>query len=275
MPRENSPYMQVLVSTYGSEGIRRLAQSAYPAVEGVEYLVSWQLPDSACDVPLELAERTDMKIYKTSSRGLSRNRNEALDHATAPVCVIADDDLRYDAEALRGLMQYHRDYPETDIVCFHITVEGRPTLSWSPQGFDLRRMPRGYYFTSCEISFKREAVAASGVRFSELMGVGAPMLPMGEEELFMRSLLRKGLRGVCLPLTVCDHPGTTTGDRILRDPGYLMVRGALLRFRHPRIWRLTLPYDAIFSARYTGHGFFDSWRLLRRGALYSRQVSLF
>lgn len=275
MSQAQKPYMQVLVSTYGREGIMKLAQADYPAVEGVEYLVSWQLPDGDCGVPYELAGRKDFRIHKVSSRGLSSNRNETLRLATAPVCVIADDDLHYDADALRCLAAYHRNHPEAAIVCFHITVDGKTMPTYSPDTFDLRHLPRGYWFTSCEISFKREPVIESGVRFCELLGVGAPVIRSGEEELFMRSLLRKGLRGVCLPLVVCDHPGSTTGDRIVTDPSYIMFLGLMLRFRYPRLWSLLLLPKAFLANRYTGQGFFNSIRLLRRGALYAKQMNIF
>ncbi len=273
--RENRPYMQILVSTFGEDGIRRLAASDYPAVEGVEYLVSWQLPEGDCAVPESLSRRGDFRIFKTRSRGLSVNRNESLRLAEAPVCVIADDDLHYDASALRHLMEYHRDHPEETLVCFHCTIGGERTLTYKDEGFSLHKKPRGYYFTSVEISFKREAVMASGVRFEPLMGAGAPVLQSGEEEIFMLSLLRRGLRGVCLPLVVCDHPRSTTGDRIVSTASFSMVRGALLRFTHRQIWPLLLPLKALLSSRHTHRGYLDTCRLMVQGARYSRRMNMF
>lgn len=267
--------MQVLVCTFGAEGIRRLASASYPKVEGVEYLVSWQLPDGDCEVPPELALRSDFKIIKNRSRGLSRNRNEALSAAEAPICLIADDDLNYDADALRSLMDYYRRNPDVELVCCHITIGGRTTATFSPEAFDLGKMPRGYYFTSCEISFRRQSVVDSGVRFEEMMGAGAPLLGCGEEEVFMRSLLRKGLQGVCLPVILCDHPQSTSGERLIGDPKFSMVQGALLRFRHRRSWIARIPWNALLNMRRTRRGYFESWRLLLQGARYSKRMKMF
>ena len=68
--------LQVLICTIGAEGIGRVVESSHPIVEGVEYLVSWQLPDGDMDVPEALAVRDDVKVCKVNSRGICRNRNK-------------------------------------------------------------------------------------------------------------------------------------------------------------------------------------------------------
>ena len=87
--------LQVLICTIGAEGIRRVVESSHPEVEGVEYLVSWQLPDGDMDVPEALVVRDDVKVCKVNSRGICRNRNNAVRCATAPLCLMSDDDVCY------------------------------------------------------------------------------------------------------------------------------------------------------------------------------------
>lgn len=268
--------MQVLVCTFGATGIRRVADSGrFPEVAGVEYLVSWQLPDDDLPVPETIASRSDFRVCKTPTRGLSANRNHALDCATAPVCVIADDDVCYSADSLRSLMKAYHDNPDIEMLTCHITVDGRRTETFRSYQFDLSSPPPGYYFTSCEISFRRMPVVASGVRFNELMGIGAPVLRSGEEEVFMRSLLRKGLRGRCLPIVICDHPGETTGRRLTDEPWFAMVRGALLRFSHRNLWPPLLLLEACRFRNTYGRPLLDSLRLVWKGALYSKRHNMF
>ena len=64
--------LQVLICTIGAEGIGRVVESSRPEVEGVEYIVSWQLPDGDMDVPEALAVRDDIKVCKVNNRGGSR-----------------------------------------------------------------------------------------------------------------------------------------------------------------------------------------------------------
>ena len=75
--------LQVLICTLGEAGIQRVAKGEHPHVPGVEYLVSWQLPDGDVAIPDELS-RPDFKIIKNTTRGLSRNRNLSIAAATAP-----------------------------------------------------------------------------------------------------------------------------------------------------------------------------------------------
>ena len=38
-PAKDTPMLQVMICTYGQEGLKRVAASSHPKVEGVEYLV--------------------------------------------------------------------------------------------------------------------------------------------------------------------------------------------------------------------------------------------
>lgn len=273
--KKKETYMQVLVSTFGKEGIQRLADADYPKVDGLEYIVCWQLPDGDCDIPESLAARDDMKIYKTTSRGLSRNRNEAIAKATAHVVMIADDDLHYDAEALSKLMEYHRMHSSDDIVCAHITENGKRLPTYADIPFSLSALPKGYYFVSCELSFKREPLLASGVKFSELLGIGAPELIVGEEEAFMHQLLKKGFKGSCVPIVVADHPQSSTGERIADSDAFIKTRGALVLLKYPSRWKLQLPITALYTSRSTKRPFFKVWKLLNEGVKYAKEKKLF
>lgn len=61
--------LQVMICTFGKEGIARVTASSHPIVDGVEYLVGWQLPDGDAEIPMELIERPDFHIFKEKSRG--------------------------------------------------------------------------------------------------------------------------------------------------------------------------------------------------------------
>ena len=82
--------LQVLISTCSPEGISRVAAMALPAVEGVEYLVMWQRHEGG-EVPEALDERPDVRVMRSERIGLSANRNDLLDVATADAVLIAVD----------------------------------------------------------------------------------------------------------------------------------------------------------------------------------------
>ena len=109
--------LQVLICTLGGEGIRRVAAACHPQVCQVEYLVSWQLPEGDLPVP-EALQRPDFRIIKSDTRGLSRNRNAAIEAASAPLCLISDDDVIYNADNLQGIIRHFDENPEEDILTF-------------------------------------------------------------------------------------------------------------------------------------------------------------
>lgn len=227
--------LQVLICTFGAEGLQRIARGTYPVVEGVEYLISWQCPadeDKAMEIP-EALKREDFKIFPVKSRGLSRNRNHALFLASAPYCLIADDDLNYFADGLKAVINTFDNNPGLDIATFEYC--GADAKAYPSEGFDLRHPPKGYFITSFEIAFRREKVIDTGILFDPDFGVGAKY-PAGEEDLWLDSLLRKGLNARFYPVMIAEHTGPTSGIRLAANPQMIRTKGAVFRRRFPLTW---------------------------------------
>ena len=249
--------LQVLISTYGTEGLRRLSKMHLPAVEGVEYRVHCQtgIPDGEDESerhgrisPPQSLVREDMTIVYSRTKGLSRNRNLLLHNATAPYCLIADDDISYTPEALKEVIAIFESNPDIDIAAFKsANTLYRPgdeggcgdisapveEKTYSDHPFDLRHPVKGYYLTSFEIAFRRESVVASGIRFNENFGVGAPRYGSGEEELWVHALLQSGMKGSFYPVMLALHHGATTGVRAAAEPRVLRAQGILIPVVYP------------------------------------------
>lgn len=240
--------LQVLICTFGKEGIRRVCLSAHPAVYGVEYLVSWQLPDGDCAVPEELARRDDFRIVKSATRGLSRNRNIALDAATAPLVLISDDDVCYTAEQLVSVMSESMRRPDADLIAmqYESPVNVKKYLD---EETDLRCVPRGcgYYVSSIEICLRPEHFRDAGVRFDGRFGIGARFMA-GEEQILIDDALRAGLSCRFIPVVICRHDGSTTSDRHLYDPEFICAKGAVVGRIHPFTWPLRMVAHALREA---------------------------
>lgn len=138
--------LEVLICTYG----RRLAgidSGGLPQVEGVRYLVSCQLPEDitpgqAMAACRQLSQRKDVEIRFVDGKGLSNNRNAALDAATAPLALIADDDTSFDADGLRGIIARFDADPALEL----ITVRSIHDCGsqYPPDGHDLARPFKRY-----------------------------------------------------------------------------------------------------------------------------------
>lgn len=238
--------LEVLICTYGEEGINRVAAMNLPQVDNVKYLVSWQIAN-----PLNVAippslNRNDITILSTSSAGLSNNRNHALDNATGDICLVADDDLTYKPHQLKSVINTFKANPVVDVALFKYS--GGDSKKYPDYEFSLIKEPKGYYISSFEIAFRRQSVISS-LRFDPRLGVGAAM-PAGEEAVFIYQALKSGLNCRFFPITITHHEALTTGSRI-PTPSVLQANGVVVAVKYGLCGLLRLPLIA--------------WRLSRRG----------
>ena len=229
--------LEVLILTYGNEGINRVIDMNLPTVEGVKYLVSWQTDEFNLLLPDEL-HRKDLRIYTTSTKGLSNNRNHALKKASGDICLIADDDLIYTAEQLRAIINTFDANPNIDIALFKYSGNNKQYPDYE---FDLKKEPKGYYISSVEIAFRRNSVVPA-LQFDNRLGVGTSM-PAGEEAVFIHSAIKRGLTCRFFPITITHHAELTTGSRT-PSPGILQANGVCIAVKYGFMGLLRLPIVA-------------------------------
>ena len=237
--------LEVLICTYGIDGIDRVAAMNLPQVDNVKYLVSWQTDNSNIDTPQAL-RRSDITISPTTSMGLSNNRNHAIDEATGDICLIADDDLTYKPHQLQSIITTFNDNPTIDIALFKHS--GGNSKKYPEYEFCLNNEPEGYYITSFEIAFRRKSIDNS-LRFDTRLGVGTT-LPAGEEAIFIHCAHKNGLNCRFFPIVITHHAALTTGSRV-HTPGVIQANGVVVAVKYGLSGLLRLPLIA--------------WRLSRRG----------
>ena len=226
--------LQVLICTFNS-GITDIPNILLPEAEGIGYVVSMQYSEARflSLIPEELKHRKDVVLSTIEGLGLSVNRNNAIAHATAEVCVIADDDVRYTLADLRRIENEHAARPEADVLLFQARGPQGELLKRYPQvPFAYREMPRGYYPSSIEITFKRERV--KDIPFDLRFGLGSGKVVCGEEEVWLNALYRKaGRRILYLPHPVVQTLATPQGGaNFATRPEMQMAKGATLYYIH-------------------------------------------
>lgn len=252
--------MQVLICTYGNAGIKRVVDAAHPMLEGVEWLVSWQNPDGMA-VPPEL-KRPDMTVVSHDSRGLSRNRNVALRHATHSEVIISDDDVTYSHEQLKKLLETFKEHPELDFFTFrYSTPDGKNGKIYPRGDFDLAHPKHGYYVSSIELALRRESVLRSGVWFDQRFGLGGELFVAGEEGVLVYQLLHNGLRGRFFDCTLCTHHGgVATGERADIAEQLAEASAAYHYLANHGTWRLRMLLYAMRQHSLSKHVFSQAWR---------------
>lgn len=236
--------LQVLICTFGPDGIRRVAECRHPQVDGVEYIVSWQLPEGEPEIPPCL-DRSDFRIFPSKTRGLSANRNLAFSHATAPLLLISDDDVEYTQEQLLAVIDAFAQNTDCDFICFR--YESDPCQKQYPEAtFSFsERPPKGYYVSSIEIALRGRVLSANAsngkpsITFNENFGIGAPF-GCGEEEILIHDMIRAGLKGKFIPRTICRHDAPTTATKENGGKEFIQTKGAMIGYLHPATWPLRM-----------------------------------
>ena len=232
--------LDIAIVTWKRDGIERVASAGYPRIHGVRWLVSWQCSDGI-DIPAPLAGRDDVTVVRCDSVGISNNRNHALSHATADVVLLADDDLTYTAENIENVRRTFAAHPELDIATFRTE---RPQTGHYPSGECRlgRRLPKGYYVTSFEMAMRLPL--AHSVRFSPMLGLGAPLMTCGEEEVVLHQAIRAGLDCRFFPLVIGRHDHPSTGTQAQLPDKVVRARGCVTRILYPYTWPLRIPLYA-------------------------------
>ena len=142
-------------------------------------------------------ERGLARIWSTDQRGLTRSRNMAIANSDADVCLLCDDDEVF-VDGYEGkILDAFAQLPQADVIIFRMV--NYPC----PLGDSVRELkfPQTMHVASWQISFRRESLLKSGVRFDELLGAGSGN--GAEEELkFMTDCRRAGLRIYFVPVDI-------------------------------------------------------------------------
>ncbi len=222
------PSLQVLICTY-NEGIAGIPQLLLPARRGVSYLVSHQYSEplsiSAQHVADALEGRHDVTLVRHQGKGLSRNRNTALENATAELLLIADDDAHFSDNAFDDIRRAMAGQPDAIAATFRIsTPEGTPYKRYPERTRHTRRSI--FRISSIELVLRREALLAHGIRFDERFGLNA-RFPCCEEIVLSHDLLASGCLFPMFPMVIAYHSAASSG-RNYQSVASCRARGALL-----------------------------------------------
>lgn len=245
MPCGKRLLLEVGVPTFGPDGMQMVEKMNLPRLDGVCYLVSWQMPEG--DIPESIACRDDVRVLKLNSKGLSRNRNNILAHARGDVVFFADNDLMLYPEGLKGIAEAFVRIPSLEFGVFKFESEIERIY---PEGeCSLERMPK-YFYPGSMFALRMDSRAGK-LRFNEDFGLGADKFTAGEDDLLLMKARRLGLDCRYLPVAVAWHPGASTGFGGHLDKKAIAARGVLTAAE----WPWTAPLRLLLGA----------WRIWRKG----------
>ena len=168
--REMNIHTDVIVCNQNTE------KTSYDSYKYQDYLVRW---------------------YDFQEKGVGLNRNNALLRSTAEICLIADDDLVYFDNYEKKLRENFLRYPEADVILFNVVNSNGIKRIKKKKTIRVRWYNCGKY-GAVQIAFRRLSVMKNAICFNQLFGGGAAYTA-GEDTMFIRDCMRKGLKVVAVP----------------------------------------------------------------------------
>lgn len=221
--------LNVLICTI-DDGILNVPDVLLPPIDGISWVVSMQYTDKQyLDlVPVELKSRSDVILTYLEGRGLSRNRNNAIEYSVGDILLMGDDDCRYTESALLEVIRFYEMNHSYDIVLFAAAdCDGVPLKYYPSQLLTFQQaFKKGYYPASVELTMRR----GLGLHFDTRFGLGSALLCAGEEDVFIHDALKAGYNVAVYPMTIVRTARNTTGSRFLSDPQVQITKGAVFRY---------------------------------------------
>lgn len=198
-------------------------------------------------------------------KGVGLNRNNALMRSTADILLFSDDDMTYVDNYPHIVLDLFNSHPKADLIVFNLIED-------TPKRYQIKKMEytKKVGFGCARIACRRESIIKHGVFFNLCFGGGA-IYSNGEDSLFIADCLRKGLKLLCVPISIAklnnDRPSTWykgETDKLYYDRGSLF---AAFRLRYTYI---RLMYKFI-CAVFHGRNELRKWRLFFNGFLEFRR----
>lgn len=234
--------LQILISTI-DDRINNLPSTLPKKTKGISYIICHQ--SSGPSMESIFQNRDDIKYIQDIGRGLSRSRNLCLQHASADILLISDDDVIYKENFAKDIINAFNRYQEADIICFQAMVEGSSSLykKYPPNIMWLKNFKK-YSPSSIEVAIRYSSLH-NLPKFNEKFGVGSEY-PIAEDSIFMIEVLRNGANVLFYPAVIVSHPFESTRLKKFSCPQTVKAVGAYYAHLYPKpIALLRIIYNAL------------------------------
>lgn len=172
-------------------------------------------------------ENNSIKMITTNTMGVGRNRNICLLNASLDICVLADDDMIFDKDYEKTVIDAFNKIPDADILIFNLDTVGIITRErrTNTRIFKVNRFNVMNYGAG-RIVFRLKSIQKANLFFSLLFGGGCPY-SSGEDTLFLMDAIKNKLKIYTYPeriATVTQNQSSWFNgynDKYLSDKGAL------------------------------------------------------
>lgn len=185
----------------------------------------------------KIIEEDNIRMINFNEMGLAKSRNRGLENATGEICIITDDDVTFKDNIFKEIENLFNDYPDVDIFTFKYDKYDKSlNKNYKKEPFIHDKFSIAKV-SSIEIAFRRKSIIDNNIKFDENFGLNSKYLS-GEENIFLKDALDKGLKLMFYPLVIAEHPDETSTStwsdnkifskgalfyRLYRNLGYILI----------------------------------------------------
>lgn len=233
-----------------------LSTDAVFSNQGSEFFYREYTEDNGCS----------LKLISTADRGVGKNRNKALMFASGEYIVCSDEDMIYVDNYAEIIENAFKKCPKADIFVFNLEILNQLTpRRKSGSKFKRIRLWNSMRYGAAGITVKRSSLEKACLSFSVLYGGGAKY-SSGEDSLFIRDALRKGLKMYYCPEVIAKvKQEESTWFRGYTEK-FFIDKGVFLANAFPLLKHLFIYYFAYRMRNLSeDFGFAKICKLMRKG----------
>ena len=221
--------ISIIIPTLGErpDELKRLFDSLHSQVyQNFEVILVTQLNheciNSLSHYPFKI------KHVKLLKKGLSYSRNEGLKQIEGTIVTFSDDDCWYPNDALQKAVKAFEQNASLDVACFQIfdPIQHVPYKSYHLEAKEQISYKDVLNKSSIEIFIRLANISSHDLSFDENFGLGTKY-PSGEENIFLRDLLKKNLKISYIPDTIVYHQKPELQTRLTE--AQLISKGPLFK----------------------------------------------
>jgi glycosyltransferase involved in cell wall biosynthesis len=203
--------MSKKILTIGYSALANRVKNITPPVVNLahEVFISIQDPEK---LDLALPNNFEFRSIKSNDRGVAKSRNVVLKNTKTKYLLFADDEIVFLSDGIKSAISYLEANPDCDLLLTRaVDTNGMLRKDYSSKKENLTKFNSAKAATY-EMIIRVDSVRNKDVAFDEMFGAGAENY-LGDEYIFITDLLKRGGRGVFLPLTIAIHPEESSGSR--------------------------------------------------------------
>lgn len=215
----------------------------------------------------------NIKLITTHDRGVGKNRNKALIYATGEYLVCADQDMIYKDGYEQIILEAFNHKPNADIIVFNLKYLNRFTKGRKAcTKFKRIHWWNSMRYGAARIAIKRTSLEKANISFSHLYGGGAKY-SSGEDTLFIREALRKGLKMYYCPEIIATVKQEESSWFKGYNDKFFIDKGILIANAFPSLKNLLIYYFA-FKLRKVSkdYNFNKIIKLMKKGIKEFKQI---